>query len=76
MANNNFDAWMNESVAITDSRGTGKSVLFGDLYPILMEKPDVMEDTDWYTCQNASDFVSRYEANYYNKGYGQFQPNI
>ena len=76
MANNDFDSWMNESVPITNAQNTCKSVAFSDLYPILLEKPDVMEATDCYTYQTASEFVFSYGSNYYNRGYGQFQPNL
>lgn len=76
MANNDFNLWMNDSVSITNAQNTNISVQFGQLYPILLENPDVMEETDRYTFQSANDFVISYSTNYYNKGYGDFKPNL
>ncbi|WP_251197685.1 hypothetical protein [Anaerotardibacter muris] len=76
MANNDFSSWMDEGVAINNAHNSCIQVQFSDLYPILLEKPDVMEMTDYYTWSDASEFVSRYSNNHYNMGYGNFSPNL
>lgn len=76
MANNDFDSWMDERVLVFNHQNSSYSVLFRDLYPILLEKPDVMEAADWYPCSTASDFVSKYMSNHFSLGYGEFKVDL
>lgn len=76
MANNDISNWADDYVSINDANFCSKSVRFGDLLPYLQAKPDVFEAADHYTYTTPSGFVSAYESNHYNMGYGDFRPDI
>lgn len=76
MANNNFEAWKDEYVAICNDRHCSCQVRFGDLLPFLLQKMDVFEYVDFQTYDHPCLFVSAYYTAFYNMGYGDFNPPL
>lgn len=63
-------------VCIIDAGNCIKSVRFGDLPPIMLQKPDVIEYADSYVYPTYSEFYTRYGTAHYNLGYGDFRADI
>ena len=71
--NNDLNQWKDESVRVTTKSDCSTSCTFGNLIPLFHEKPDVLEAADWRQHDSASEFLSSYELNHYNLGYGDFK---
>lgn len=76
MANNDFSAWADEYVGVCTASNVSTSVRFGDLLPIMQQKPDVFEMADRRTCDRGATFVSEYSGLHQSMGYGYFAPDL